>query len=101
MQYQIKRCSAPCVGYVDEKDYKLQVGDAIRFMQGYHNEVFADLDARMQQASASMQYEEAAKIRDQLALLHTMQDKFVRIPGIENADIIAASWGGGKVSFVW
>jgi excinuclease ABC subunit C len=98
LQYQIKRCSAPCVGYVDENAYKDQVKNTLRFMQGFHNEVFIELRDRMQKAAAEFNYEEAAKIRDQLTLLHKMQDKFVRVSGIENADIIAAAWGGGKAA---
>jgi excinuclease ABC subunit C len=98
LQYQIKRCSAPCVGYVDETAYGAQVKNSLRFMQGFHNEVFVELTNQMQKAAAELHYEEAARIRDQLTLLHKMQEKFVRVPGVENADIIAAAWGGGKVS---
>ena len=96
LQYQIERCSAPCVAKVSGEAYQSQVNDALRFMQGKHEEVFSDLSARMKTASAELRYEEAAEMRDQLALLRDMQDHFIRVPGIENADIIAAVWGGAR-----
>ncbi len=64
MLYQIQRCSAPCVGFVGEVDYADDVHSAVLFLQGKTTEVLAQLQAQMESASAKLEFERAARVRD-------------------------------------
>ena len=67
LQYQIKRCTAPCVGIVDEDQYRRDIEGAIQFLEGRNDSVVAGFVERMERASAAQQYEQAARYRDQIA----------------------------------
>ena len=69
LQYQIKRCSAPCVGFISEEAYKRDTESAALFLQGKTGEVVDSMVARMEDASARTDYELAARYRDQIASL--------------------------------
>lgn len=71
LQHQIHRCSAPCVGLIDEQQYGRDVNDAMLFLEGKGEAVIANVAGRMEAAAASQQYEIAARYRDQLAQLQT------------------------------
>ena len=73
LQYQIKRCSGPCVGLVSEADYAKDVKHTIEFLEGKTGEVIEDLAARMERAAEALEFERAALLRDQIAtcLLYT------------------------------
>lgn len=73
LQYQIGRCSAPCVHYVSEEDYREQINDALLFLQGKSEGVMIRLNQRMQDAAADLNFELAAQLRDQVGLLRRMQ----------------------------
>jgi excinuclease ABC subunit C len=73
LQYQINRCSAPCVGYIDEKAYRVSVEQAREFLQGKDEAVMDNLANAMELASARQDYEQAARIRDQLIQLRELQ----------------------------
>lgn len=73
LQYQIERCSAPCVGLVSVAEYRRDVENAMRFIQGRNEAVLDDLLARMEQAAASQAYERAARYRDQIAAIRRVQ----------------------------
>ncbi|MGH8315285.1 MAG: excinuclease ABC subunit UvrC, partial [Steroidobacterales bacterium] len=73
LQYQIGRCSGPCVGLTSVEDYGQDVGTAIKVLEGRNAEVNDDLGRRMDEASAALQYEKAADLRDQLAYLREVQ----------------------------
>lgn len=75
LQYQIKRCSAPCVGYISEKDYQEQINLALAFVNGRSDEIIEQLHLNMDLAAKELDYEKAAVIRDQIASLRTLQDK--------------------------
>jgi excinuclease ABC subunit C len=66
LQYQIKRCSGPCVGLISKEDYAQDVADAIKVLEGRGTELLEDLGRRMEQASAELQFERAARLRDQI-----------------------------------
>ena len=90
LQYHIKRCTAPCVGYVTKEDYAEQVGLAHDFLSGKSREVQDRFAEKMQAASAEQDYEEAAKFRDRikaLTLIQSSQD--VNIEGMGDADVIS------------
>jgi len=91
LQYQIKRCSAPCVGRISEEDYKGLVGQAQDFLSGKSDAVKHRLSAEMQQSSDALEFERAARLRDRLQSLAAIQSRQdINLEGIEEADIIAA-----------
>ena len=73
LQYQISRCSAPCVGLIDRETYARDVEGAIGVLEGRNLEVVAELQRRMQAAAASLQFEHAARLRDQLRELQEIR----------------------------
>ncbi len=66
LQYQINRCSAPCVGYIGKEDYAADVRAAVRFLEGRNDEVIEHLGERMEQASKALEFERAAAYRDRI-----------------------------------
>ena len=94
--YQIKRCSAPCVGRVSEEDYARHVGDAKAFLSGRSGEIQQALAKRMQEASERTDFEQAAELRDRLRALAQVQAKErVHLAHATEADVIAAHQAGG------
>ena len=73
LQYQIKRCSAPCVGLIDVAEYGDSVRHAGMFLDGKSDEVVNELGAAMEQASSQLEFEKAARVRDQIATLKRIQ----------------------------
>ena len=69
LQYQIKRCTAPCVGYVSESDYRVDVEHARLFLEGKNQAVIKHLIHKMESASETLEFEKAGRIRDEIALL--------------------------------
>jgi excinuclease ABC subunit C len=90
LQYQIKRCSAPCVAYVSAEDYAQDVGHAVMFLEGEHEKVIDDLVRRMESASTTLEYERAAAYRDQIAMLRRLQEQQAMAGASGDADVIAA-----------
>lgn len=75
LQYQINRCTAPCVGYVDEAQYQIQVKKTLQFLEGKSQFVLKELIEEMEAASLQKNYERAALLRDQIALLRKVQEQ--------------------------
>ena len=75
LQHQIKRCSAPCVDLISQKDYRRDVDNAVLFLEGKNNSVVQDLTERMDKAADSHNYEQAAVLRDQIAGIKGLQSK--------------------------
>jgi excinuclease ABC subunit C len=73
LQYQIRRCTAPCVGLVDREKYAEQVNDAILFLQGRNQKVLTRLISRMERSAQALDFEAAAMYRDQINALKQMQ----------------------------
>ncbi|MCU0854585.1 MAG: excinuclease ABC subunit UvrC [Rhodobacteraceae bacterium] len=95
--YQIKRCSAPCVGYISEADYGGLVADAERFLQGKSTNVQATLAAQMAQASEAMEFERAAALRDRIRALTQVQSvQGINPAGVTEADVVALHMEGGQ-----
>ena len=94
MQYQIKRCSAPCINKITTEDYKDNVKQALAFLQGKSMVLQEELSKNMQQASSSMEYEKAAKYRDQLRSLNYIQNKNTNLFNLEDADVIGVAKDG-------
>ncbi len=95
LQYQIKRCTAPCVGYVSEEAYALDVRDAALFLDGKTNQVTDDLAERMEQAAAALEFEKAALYRDQIVRLRRLQERQYVSGERGDLDIIACAVEAG------
>ena len=95
--YQIKRCAAPCVGYISEPDYAALVTDAERFLQGKSTRVQGQLAEEMQAASEAMEFERAAALRDRIrALTQVQSSQGINPRGVTEADVIALHLDGGQ-----
>ncbi|MCO5118317.1 MAG: excinuclease ABC subunit UvrC [Burkholderiaceae bacterium] len=96
--HQIGRCTAPCVGLIDEDAYRRDVEDAVRFLGGEHQDVLDGLGRRMQEAAVELRYEEAAVWRDRMAALSGVLSQHSIESGTDvEADIIAVAADGGRV----
>ncbi|OBX76618.1 excinuclease ABC subunit C [Moraxella atlantae] len=95
LEYQIKRCRAPCVGLVSPEDYADDVNNTIRFLKGEGNDLQVRLVGKMEQAAEAMQFEQAAFYRDQLSMLREVQAKQAVYTIKGEADIIAIASQAG------
>jgi excinuclease ABC subunit C len=95
--YQIKRCSAPCVGHIDVADYAELVRDAERFLGGKSTEMQERLAVQMAQASDNMLFERAAALRDRIkALTQVQSSQGINPRSVAEADVIALHVDGGQ-----
>nr|WP_194308479.1 excinuclease ABC subunit UvrC [Gemmobacter straminiformis] len=95
--FQIKRCSAPCVGKVTEAEYAAQVSDAEQFLSGKSTQIQAELATAMAAASEAMEFERAAALRDRIrALTNVQQAQGINPKGVAEADVIALHLEGGQ-----
>lgn len=85
LQHQIKRCPAPCVLDIDEEEYRAQVTNVARLLDGQHDELVRDLDSRMKGASGEFEYERAAIYRDQIRAVERAQEE-QRVAGVQKSD---------------
>lgn len=96
--HQIGRCSAPCVQAVTAEDYAHDVERAGRFLNGQAKDVMDEIEARMQRASESLRFEEAAVLRDQMgSLARVLHQQTMEDAGGEDSDIVAVAMAGGRV----
>ncbi|WP_110925021.1 excinuclease ABC subunit UvrC [Acinetobacter colistiniresistens] len=95
LQYQIKRCTAPCVGLISPKDYKEDVDNSIRFLQGDTKELNQELIGKMEQAAEALEFEKAVFYRDRLALLREVQAQQAVFKIKGEADILAIAYQAG------
>ena len=97
LQHQIKRCSAPCVGKISPADYQQTVRDAERFLCGKSTEIQGRLAREMEEASAAMEFERAAALRDRIKALTQVQTaQGINPQGVKEADIIALHMDSGQ-----
>ena len=95
--HQIKRCSAPCVGRIDQDAYAELVADAERFLQGRSTAVQARLGAEMAEAAQAMEYERAAALRDRIKALTAVQSvQAINPKGVAEADVVALHMEAGQ-----
>ncbi len=95
LQYQIKRCTAPCVNLIEQAEYASDVHDATLFLEGRANQVIEDLVVRMEVMSVALEFEQAARCRDQVALLRRIQERQYVSGGQVDLDIVACASEGG------
>ena len=97
LQYQIKRCCAPCVGYVKAEEYATLVRDAERFLGGKSTHIQAELAQDMQTASDNMEFERAGALRDRIkAMTQVQTSQGINPQGIPEADVIALHMEAGQ-----
>ena len=95
--YQIKRCSGPCVGYIEKDEYKKSVDDAIHFVSGKSREIQKSLSKQMEAASENLDFEKASIFRDRIKSLNIIQSsQRVNEANLIEADVIAAYKESGK-----
>ncbi len=97
LQYQIKRCSGPCVGRISARDYRASVKDAQRFLSGKSTEIQESLASQMAQASEAMEFERAAALRDRIrAMTQVQTNQGINPRTVSEADVIALHIEGGQ-----
>jgi len=95
--HQIHRCSAPCVQEISDEDYGRDVGRALSFLRGGHEEVLSALQADMQKASDQLDFEAAAVYRDQIgALSRVLQQHSMETESVQDCDILAVVGDGQR-----
>src|ERR1700733_11504798 len=97
LQYQIQRCTAPCVGLIGKEAYARDVEAAIKVLEGRSDEARVELARRMETAAEELNFEEAARVRDQIKHLTAIQaQQFVNADIEHDADVIAVAAGAGE-----
>ncbi|MGE4233777.1 MAG: excinuclease ABC subunit UvrC [Bacteriovoracia bacterium] len=88
--YQMHRCSAPCVGFVEEQDYSKRIAQVIRLLDGQTDQVVSEIKDQMLKASDAEQFEKAAELRDRIRQIQSLKDdqKIVDLESEENTDYI-------------
>ena len=95
--YQIKRCSGPCVGYVEKDEYKKTVDDAIEFVSGKSRKIQKSLSDQMEKASEDLDFEKAVILRDRIKSLNIIQSsQRINEANLIEADVIAGYKESGK-----
>jgi excinuclease ABC subunit C len=95
--YQIKRCSGPCVDYIDKEDYKKSVDQAIQFVSGKSRDIQKNLSKQMEEASEKLDFERASIFRDRIKSLNIIQSsQRINEANLIDADVIAAYKESGK-----
>jgi excinuclease ABC subunit C len=95
--FQIKRCSAPCVGRISKEDYAKLVAEAVDFLEGRSHDAQGELAAKMQVAADAMDFETAAMYRDRIRALTAVQARQdINVEGLGDSDVVAIHAEGGQ-----
>lgn len=98
LQYQIKRCTAPCTNEITENDYKVRMQHTIKFLQGKSQQVIEDLVQQMDYAASQLQYEKAAICRDQIENLRKISQQQYVSGAQGDVDVIAVQFASNVAS---
>ncbi len=98
LEYHIKRCPGPCVGAISQEEYAKTVQDILLFLEGKHDELTNNLQAKMEEAAENLEFEKASQLRDQWQAVSRLQDK-QRVSGTKlgNRDVIAMAQGFNSI----
>jgi excinuclease ABC subunit C len=91
LQHQIKRCSGPCVKLIEPADYARDVAKAVRLLEGRGDELAQELGAEMEQAAEKLEFERAARLRDQIAALKRVREHRAITGGADELDVIVVA----------
>jgi excinuclease ABC subunit C len=91
LQYQIRRCSGPCVGKISREDYASDVANAVRLLEGRGDELADELGREMERAAEELEFERAARLRDQIAALKRVRESRAITGGADELDVIAVA----------
>lgn len=97
LQYQIHRCTAPCVNFITPEAYQEDIRHAQLFLEGKDAKVVSELAAKMERASEALQFEQAARLRDEIVLLRTVQQQQHVIGEAGNLDAVVVLLQGGVI----
>src|SRR4051794_14464498 len=99
LDYYIKRCQAPCVGYIDKEEYRGNIDRIVGFLSGRYKEIAGDLEDKMQEASEAQDFERAALFRDRLNAVRSMMERQQVAGGsLGSADLIAVAVEGSDAN---
>src|SRR3954452_15854843 len=99
LDYYIKRCQAPCVGYIDKEEYRGNIDRIVAFLSGRYKEIAGDLEAKMEEASEAQDFERAALFRDRLNAVRSMMERQQVAGGaLGSADLIAVAVEGNDAN---
>jgi excinuclease ABC subunit C len=99
LDYYIKRCQAPCVGYIDKEEYRGNIDRIVGFLSGRYEEIAGDLEAKMEEASQAQDFERAALFRDRLSAVRSMMERQQVAGGsLGSADLIAVAVEGSDAN---
>ncbi len=98
LQYQIKRCTAPCTHEISEQDYGQGVEHTVKFLQGKSQQVIDELVQKMDQSASRLEYEQAAEIRDRIEYLRQISQQQYVSGGQANVDVIALQYASDIAS---
>jgi excinuclease ABC subunit C len=98
LQYQIQRCTAPCVNYVTKEAYAEQVKLVLLFFQGKNEEIITELTQKMERAADVLDYEKAAAYRDEIGLLRKLQEQQAMVSDTGNIDVLGIAEQIGEVA---
>lgn len=96
LQYQIKRCTAPCVGYIDEQHYRADIHRALLFLEGKNTQLIDDMARQMEQASNNLDFEKAAEYRDRIRMLQKVLEKQYVSGDSRDIDVLACVSDAGQ-----
>ena len=99
LQYQIKRCSAPCVGLISVTDYQREVDQVVMLLQGKSREIAGLFEKMMEKAADALDFESAAIFRDRIGALRKMQESQYVLGPSQDADVASLLEKGGSVLF--
>ena len=95
LDYHIKRCLAPCVGYISREDYRALIDQIIAFLSGRYRGLERELEEEMRQAAAAQEFERAAAVRNRLsAVRHLMERQFATAGSVGTADVLGIAVDG-------
>src|SRR3954452_14777985 len=99
LDYYIKRCQAPCVGYIDKEEYRRNIDAIVGFLSGRYKQIARDLEAKMEEASEAQDFERAALFRDRLNAVRSMMERQQVAGGsLGSADLIAVAVEGSDAN---
>lgn len=100
LQYQIKRCTAPCVGYVSADEYARDVADSIDMLEGRNEKLVDRLSNEMEAAAAKLEFEYAARIREKISAVRRLQEQSQTLGKTGDFDIICGAISAGMAAIV-